>query len=400
MDTGKFDGLFESPLGEDLSRRYTAKDASHRSIQTLLDRLDRQSTCVLRLVVDCFRVPESTIGLWGLLAELTADWATLRKVFDVPEWANDIEGLRAQLSNEWGDDAVRDMASLRSQKKSPLRDFLSPIQRTLSSDQNRALRCVRGLIALQLLAQRTHISSSLSSELKRWLSGQGPFSLVQETVNAGHVQELLAHYDPDSPTARLLAHLRQALEFRLTNPFETREMPGIGVVPVRKIIDEDAPKKLDVESCTSEGKPTPDPLRGLLAAVTTSGVRVFSGVPTDQQLHQFELEVIGPRLVSGLNGPDCDEALAALLALFVRVLPNAYARIPLCIGDGAGIWLDISGGVICVNLDELTCSHTEGGQYQRAIDDRFIHIPLPLEVVKELRRRLDDKPGAQTLPPG
>lgn len=386
MDAGSIVGPFESLYREDLSRPHIAGMSSNRSKSAILERLDGKSAQVLRQVIATFQIPESTLGLLGVLGELKADWAELRKVFDVPAWSGAVEELREKLILEWGDGHARDLASLRSQRRTPLRDFLAPIDKALLADRYRGLRCVRGVLALQLLAERGQLTDGLATETKRWLTGKGPTSLIPTNLNTQHLRLVRQSCQPDSPPARLLSHLIQALELRLTDPFEPLPVTGATTLTVTPVVHE-IDLEDDAESVGAPDKWPADPLRSMLAAAGTAGIRVFSGVPTYQNLQPYELKLIVPELITRLSGSSGDEAIAALLTLFTRVLPTGFPQVPLTLGEGAGIWLDLASGCIKVNLDELISSHSPDNHFRRTSEDRFIHIPLPQEVVAELRRR-------------
>lgn len=392
MDALSIVAPFESLYREDFSHQQIAGIPTSRSTSAILERLDGKSAHVLRHIVATFQIPESTVGLLGLLGDLKADWAELRKVFLVPPWIAAVGELREKLILAWGNDHARDLASLRSQRRSPLREFLAPIDQALPADRYRGLRCVRGLLALQLLSERGHLTDGMATETKRWFAGDGPTSLILSNLNTQHLRLLRQSCKPDAPSARLLSHLVQALELNLTDPFESSPVTSRTTVPVTPIAH---PIDLEDDADSSEvpDKSPSDPLRSILAATGSAGIRVFSGVPTYQNLQPYELQLIVPELITRLSGSSSDEAIAALLTLFTRSLPSAFPRIPLTLGEGAGIWLDIQSGCVKVNLDELISSHSPNSRFGRTTGNRFIHIPLPAEVVIELRSRSAGRAG-------
>lgn len=387
MDTVTCGAPIESPTGEAWTRPDIAKTPTKFSLDAVRHRLDSSGVIVLDQLVKTFLLPESGVGLQGLLGELRADLAELRNIIDVPPWANSLEDLRTKLIAGWRDDHVRDMGSLRSQRKSPLRDFLSPLGKSLTAKRHRAVRAVRGLLALKLLAGRDQISADLTGELNRWLGGDGPESLVPEGIQAHQLRELRQCYEIDSQTARLIVHLIQALEAKLNNPFEDQGPAATFVAPTKKVAEVEDDEDDDGEPASSEERTPSDPLRGFLAEPGKAGVRVFSGVPTYHGMQPYELDLSIPLVIRQWESICGEEGLAALLTLFTRVLPTRFSKIPLSHGNGAGIWIDVEAGCICVNLDEVISSHHEGKPFRRSPNDRMLRIPLPLEVAKDLRRR-------------
>jgi hypothetical protein len=385
MDTGTCGAPFESPSGEACTRPYFAKPSAKFSLEAIRDCLDSAGVIVLDQLAKTFLIPESGVGLQGLLGELRADLAELRKIVDVPPWANSLEDLRTKLIAGWRDGHGRDLGYLRSQRKSSLRDFLSPVDKSLTVKRHRAIRAVRGLLALKLLAGNEQISAGLTGELKRWFSGDGPESLVPEGIQTHQLRELRQCYEIDSQTARLIVHLIQALDAKLHNPFE-HQGPSAAIVAPRKQVPEDDDDE-DGEPASPEERTPSDPLHDFLAEPGKAGVRVFSGIPTYHGMQPYELELSIPLVIDQWENICSEEGLAALLTLFTRVLPTRFSKIPLSPANRAGILIDVEAGCICVNLDEVISSHPQGKPFQRSPNDRMVRIPLPLEVAKDLRQR-------------
>ena len=376
--------IIESPLVDDcVSPDFTK---GKFSVEVVRDCLDGEGAYVLKQVVETFLIPDSGVGLQGLLGELRTDLAELRKIGYVPTWADSLENLRTTLIFRWKDNHVRDLGSLRSQRKSPLKSFLSPIDRKLTSKRHRAIRAARGLLALKLLAGREQISSNLTDELKRWLGGDGLETLAPEDIHAHKLRELRQGFEIDSPTARLIVHLIQALEAKLDDPFQVLG-PAATFVAAKQVVEVEKDENDDKDLSSSDGKIPADPLRGIIAETGNAGVKVFSGVPTYHGMQPYELELTIPLVIGRRENNFCDERLAALLTLFTRVLPTRFSRIPLSPTNGAGIWIDVTAGCICWNLDEVASSHHAKIPFQRSSADRFVRTPLSIEVASDLRQR-------------
>ncbi|MCX7176061.1 MAG: hypothetical protein NT159_19480 [Proteobacteria bacterium] len=387
----------ESPAGEGSARPKLT------TIAALKERLNSFESTVLSRLVETFGIPESGIGTLALLSELKSDWTSLSKILDVPEWVNAFDRLRVSITPLCSVDAVRDLAAIRSQPKSPLRRFLGPISKSLSADQQRAVRSVRGLVALKLQSAREQATLALTEEVRRWLDGQGPADLSLNDINPHSLRKMHSSFVVDSETAKLLICTISALESNLEDPF-TPSTPSSIVGPSTKSTSQLESKGLDdpdVASSKNEAgefdeEKAPDPLRGFLAEAGNAGIRIFSGIPLYLGLLPLELELIIPRIVQRLSSIDAEEALAALMTLFSRVLPSNFSRIPLSSTGGAGLWLDLKSGVLCWNLDEVIASDS-GRPFLRSADDRYVYVALPLELVVELRRRAEAADHPQSV---
>lgn len=383
----------ESPHGEAPTRPYSAE---RLSLSVMINHLDGRSANVLSQLADTFAIHDSGTGIQALLSELKIDLAVLGKIVAVPDWANALEDLRASLVAEFGDNSVRDLASVRSQPKNALRDYLTQLDRKLPPDRQRALRVMRAAVTLKLLAGREQMSASLAEEIKRWLGGKGPASLTLQFTRPHQLCQIRQSFSPDSQTARLVTHLIEALEARLADPFRDHP-PSTVTMPV-------VPTSADADEEDHEGELTsptrlgpPDPLRGFVAEAGNAGVRIFSGVPTFCGMYPPEIELTVPRIMQQWHGNASDEGLAAFLTLFTRVLPSGFSRLPISASSVAGIWVDVAAGHVCWNLDEVISSHPHEKPFQRSTADRLVRIPLPLEVANDLRIRLAKVVEAQTI---
>lgn len=394
MDQSFDAGANASLLGE----AYVRPDEScgllkSNSLEASLNLLNEEDAYAVTRLNETFMIPESQVGLQGLLAELRVDLAELTKIFDIPNWCFTPECIRSKLIEAWKDDHVRDLGALRSQRKNPLKDFLSPVHRSLTVERHRGVRAARGLIAISLLAAGEQIRADLTTELKKWFEGKGPELLVPGLIQAHQLRELRQGYATDSPTAKLITHLIRALEAKLKDPFAPHKVKTNFVTPPKHdVADENEPE----EKTSAANKSFADPLRGFLAEPGNSGVRVFSGVILYGGMQTFELKLIIPRVIEWWQTTFPDEGLAALMTLFTRVLPTRFSRIPLSVVGDAGIWIDVDAGCICVNLDEIISSHQKENPFERSPKDRFISIPLPIEIGNDLKFRAQQT-NAQSL---
>ncbi len=379
--------IIESPSHSPSTGPVVAKPVVEFSLDSVRECLDNDGINVLNQVVNTFLIPDSGVGLRGLLGELRIDLTELSKIGISPAWAHSLENLRARLIDEWEDDHVRDLGSLRSQRKNPLKSFLAPVDRSLSSKRHRAIRAARGLLSLRLLAGKEQITAIMADELNRWLGGDGPESLSLEKIQAHHLRDIRQEHETDSSTSRLIGHLIQALEAKLDDPFKVHGTIGNFVAPAKQVTEGKREEDDDNESAPPGAKTPADPLRGFLADIGNAGIRIFCGVPTYLCMQPYELEITTPLIIRAWKSNHSDEGLAALLTLFTRVLPRQFSRIPLSPKNGAGIWVDLSTGCICWNLDEVISSRHSETPFQRSPYDRFARVPMPLELVIDLRHR-------------
>lgn len=394
MDAVTCGAVIESPPSEAPIRPYRTEPLTVAAMQ---NHLSSRASHVLSQLIETFAIPESGVGIQALLHELRADLLVLRKIFAIPDWAIALEDLRISLVTEFGDDSVRDLASVRSQPKNGLRDYLAPLNTKLSPDRQRAVRAMRGAVTLKLIASHEQISTSLADEIKRWLSGDGPASLTLQNIRPQQLWTVRQSYPCDSLTARLVTHLIEALEARLDDPFKKVGPASTFTAPATQEAINDEEDGDKGESSTPASQNPPDPLRGFVAEAGNAGVRLFSGVPTFHGMHPGELEMTMPQVIQQWRGNASDEGLAALLTLFTRILPSGFGRLPISADGGAGIWVDVTAGHVCWNLDEVISSHNKEKPFKRSSNDRFVRIPLPGEVANDLRSRLAKVVKARTI---
>ena len=385
MDIGICGAITDSPNGEDFARPYKTNQFEKCTVSSLRDHLDSEDSDVLKQMHEVFAIPDNNIGILALLEETKTDIAALGKIFVVPEWSSNLEKLRITVLASCSSDPVRDLASLRSQPKSPVRDFLAPLDKKLSSDQQKAVRSIRGLITLKLLSGREQITSTLADEIRRWLVGKGPDGLALQDINTKKLLEIRKTFSVEGATAKLLTFLITALEANLKDPFETVNRPSsiVSCDPVDYLDDEFE----TVQITASDLKDPMDPLRGFLAESGIAGVRIFSGVLLYHGMLPVELELTIPKLIDLWRSENQDEVAASLLTLFTRVHPSGFPEVPLTVEEGAGLWVDVELGRVCWNLDEAISSHSKDNPFQLSSNDRYVSIPLPLEVAEDLRRR-------------
>lgn len=394
MDAVTCGAAIESPPGEAPVRPFRTEPLTVAAMQ---NHLSSRASHVLSQLIETFAIPESGVGIQALLHELRADLLVLRKIFVIPDWAIALEDLRISLVTEFGDDSVRDLASVRSQPKNALRDYLAPLNTKLSPDRLRAVRAMRGAVTLKLIASHEQISTSLAEEIKRWLNGDGPASLTLQNIRPQQLWTVRQSYPCDSLTARLVTHLIEALEARLDDPFKKVGPASTFTAPATQEAIDDEEDGDKGESPTPASQNPPDPLRGFVAEAGNAGVRLFAGVPTFHCMHPAELGMTMPQVIQQWRGNASDEGLAALLTLFTRILPSGFGRLPISADGGAGIWVDVAAGHVCWNLDEVISSHHKEKPFQRSSHDRFVRIPLPGEVANDLRTRLAKVVKARTV---
>lgn len=385
MQTQFIDAVHESPSGEGSARLNQATKPGETSVSASTAYFDFLPAMTQSRLVEAFAIPESGIGTLALLSEIKTDLVALGKVFEVPEWTDALEKLRIAVSTKFCGDPARDLASLRSQPKNPLRGFLGPLDVKLPPDQQRAIRAARGLVSLRLLSGREQISFALSEEQRRWLAGKGPAGLSLHDIQTQKLLQIRKNYPVDSTTARLLTFVISALESKFADPFASVGRPH-SFVSSTTFQQEAAISSEEDQRRSGHEKVPQDPLRGFLADTGNAGVRVFSGVPLYEGMQPFELKLIGPAIIQRWRTIASDEGIVALLTMFTRVLPSGYSQVPLSANDGAGLWIDVAAGLVCWNLDEVIAGNDDE-PYKRSSKDRYVSIPLPHEVGEDLRRR-------------
>lgn len=384
---------------EEDARPYIPQSTSETALEALKNALNLQSLHVLEQVVASFLVRDSCVGLIALLEETKRDLAMLSKVFDVPAWSQDVLQIHSPIQTYLRTNSAKDLDSLSGETTSPLRDYLSPLNSKISPTQQRALRAVRGLITLNTLSGRGQIARELAKELKGWMSGKYPKGLTLDALHPVAMWEICKALPQDSLTARLLNECISALKAKLSNPFRA-VIPTFTTIASNQGREQEnvipAPDEQQDEDEAISDIPT-DPFRGFLAEPSNASARRFCGVHTFQTVYPFELVQLGPKLIKHMRGKYPDEALAALLTLFIRILPSAFDRIPVGRNDVAGLWIDLKIGAICWNLDEAVFSARNGEHFVRSQEDRIVIIPLPLEILIELRGRATETGHTKSL---
>ena len=387
----------ESPPCEALFRSKEGTPYKISLLKTLESRLEAPDANVLARLVTIFSIPDSAIGLATLAHELRLDLATLSKTQAAPSWVGNLQALLRSVTEMVDTEVARDRASLRSQPKCPLRDFLAPVKTGLEPTHHRALRAVRATVALRLISSRERLTTTLATELSRWLLGRVTVINELEEMTLARLQAKRKDLPQNAAPAKLLTLIIEAQEAPLPTPFVVSINAPLVAIPVSPLVS--ARSQQDgTETTPANSADAPDPLRSLKAAKANAGCRIFAGVPDLwRYLQPFELEAVVPRILEGWRRGQADVALASLITLFIRVAPSAFPRIPLAVGEGAGLWLDPELGCIGWNLDELVASHTAENHFVRTANDRYVLIPLPIEVATELLRRMRARPLASTI---
>ena len=396
MDASDVSLTPEAPKGEAFARPSETHPQQGWSLLVIKKQLGETSHSTLEVLTKVFGIQESAVGLMALLHELTKDLAALRALIPVPAWVGRLDTLYAELKSISTTDHVRDLVALQSQPRSALRTFLTPFA-PLKPNQHRAIRAIRALAALQLLAKKEHLIGPLADQLGRCLKGRSLQCLGPEHIAPDRMREVGRGLSADSPEARLLTLILDPLELPLPDPF-AKSVPAGGQWLGKVAPGKDATRLDSGASEDGIGLPSdqsvPDPLKGFLVEEAFASVKVFSGIPDLYRgLLPFELESTLSGMRAQWRGETRDECLAAWLTLLTRVMPQHFDRVPLHADEGAGLWIDLEHGYVCWNLDEILASHKKDKPFLRSADDRYILIPLPLEILRELRRRF--QPGSK-----
>ena len=376
----------EALQGEDGARPYEPEVLLAWSLSSIRQRTKIELHPTLNSLIRVFGIQGSAVGLLTLLDKLNRDIKCLEQLIVVPAWAEKLELLHSELRLISPIDHVRDQVTLQRQPRSDLRSFLTPIDAALKPDQHRAIRSVRALVSLRLLALGEGIPGTIADAIGNCLKGRSLKKLGTAQIGNAELRAFRNTLFEISPEARLLTYALEALDSPLTDPFvvSTSKNSIYGLKhgnasqhDSQSIVDDSILCRLPA-----------DPLRGFLAEEYVASIKKFSGIPDlYDALLPFELEWTLSTVLTGWGNDQQDERLATALTLFTRVLPQHFDRVPLHPGSGAGVWLDIKNGCICWNLDEVLASHKTDTPFIRSPNDRYILIPLPAEIIEELRRR-------------
>ena len=384
---------------EDGARPYASKPDRDIPLDVLRRHLDSTQSVAVDQIMRSFNVPDSCVGLLGFLEETRRDLQMIEKIaesFVIPEWVDVLGKLAPVVCEAFKTDATRDLSALRGQPKNPLRDYLSLVDIAVTVANARVLRAIRGLITLQTLSSKSQISGALADEIKRWMVGKFPCDLTPAVVQVQALWEIEKKQKPDSDTAKLINHVISALKAEMEDPFDYLPLQNSFVATVPPDIEDTCEQ--DNDEFEEIDQPSPrDPLKGFISEPSNASTRKFCGVPTYECLQPFELEATAPRIAEHISKELGEESLASLLTLFTRVMPSAFSRIPIVRTENSGLWINTHEGHVCWNLDEAIGSNTADGIYERSFNDRFVAIPLPIEVAQELVRRVSIYPGAMTL---
>ncbi len=310
-------------------------DSSLPVLEKLRAGLDREHFLVIDQIWQTFRVPASGIGLIALAHEIARDLSLLSRIlpqFSVPEWSNCIGAVIPSVSSLLSTDATRDLSALLNLPRQSLRYFLAPIDKHVPVPQARLMRALRVLLSLGMLAGKEELATKFAQEFARWLAGDYPANLQPDTLNHPAIARIAANQNLRPDAIKILNHLASTLRSELPNPFEDPALPK-DFYSAPKPKQHGAPDEDNEEYAEISGQK--DILQAAIAAQATATRRQFSGVPTFECMHPFELELLWPKVIGQFERQLSDEAFAAETALFLGVTPPHFHLIELQ-GNGSG----------------------------------------------------------------
>jgi hypothetical protein len=101
--------------------------------------------------------------------------------------------------------------------------------------------------------------------------------------------------------------------------------------------------------------------------------------------------------VHDLYGSKKSEALASLIALFMRANPKKYNSIPILENNKSSLWLDVNLGHVCLKLESIIDRKKWLMRDENWVGRNPLRIPLPLEISQHLKELSAISPNASTL---
>ena len=367
------------------------------SLDSISRQLDPDLRPVFASINGAFRIKEPGVGLVALSHEICLDLAAFEDG-DAPIWSKKLKQLHDCVAPLAEFNHVKDLAALRSQSARPLRKFLTPFA-FLAPAQGKMFRRIRGLLTLCLLSRGETLSVELAGVMGHCLAGKILKNVELEKVTADQLRRVRAPHSPESPESKFLTFLIEGIDSGLKNPFpDPRALHGVPVA-TPKYSDQAKHAGATTKPPRKTPEQTTDLLKGILAEEGIAGTKKFSGIPDIYGcLQPFELELVAPSIVETWRlSATKEEGLAALLTLFTRCMPQHFDRIPLSATFGAGIWVNLTQGCICWNLDEAISRRKSEKPFLRESGNRYFRIPLPAEVSADLRSRAEARGPVSTL---
>ncbi len=372
-----------SPDGEGGIRPESATVASPtNSLESWEEKLPHKEAFALNRVSETFNVPPSGVGLMALVSELRLDLAQLSKFYPLPDWVASLDSLRISLL-QLGLDPARDLAMLRRQPMTPLRQFLTPPARSLSIGAVFVMRALRAMVALNLLAAKERLSKQIGATMTHVLSGKEAFRLDIRTASESVLRACWAELEPTAPLAKLLTFSLEVFNRILPNPFKLPRSASF----VSQAAEQKSSPQLD-DDCNetrSPEHPAGDLLDAFLVEPAVAGGRVFSGIAVLYEgLTPFELESTMPALFSIWKASQSEECLAAFFTLFLRVMPSAFGKVWTSPATSAWLFVDAKNGRFGWRLTPVLDKSVRDQGSPEWINSQIVWMPFPVEVAKIL----------------
>ena len=369
------------------------------------------------MVCRVLQLQPNGIGAISCIAELLMDMRVCVETdSSLYEWVDALRQCKKHLEISQNITESKDRLLIKSIRTGPSRVLLTQLSPLFSLEVKSQLRMIRARIILQHLSHRQPISKRMSRIFARVLTAKSaPAKSLAMTFccNRDHLHEARNNYAPESEIAEFITSLISAIDTPLISPPTVRAQQIAPVVSTNCKLDEEKADYIDKpkSSCDQNTDSSPEtlindsskskkePIGEFLLETLHARPKDFSGIANLWNfLQPAELEAASKVLTVDLNGSNKREAMAAILALLTRLRPSQHRTLPLGKKDHCGMWLELSTGQICWQLEAAIDRKRWLNQKEEArLDREPVRIPLPTAILIRLREASNCNPTATNL---
>lgn len=384
-------------------------------------RIDLDGICLtLRHV---FKLPDSGIGLLSCISEVLRDLRhALEMDSGLSEWVDALTYCKNQIEESTLLSEAKDRFLLQGIGAWPMRMLLTPLSSQLPQDAKLQIRHIRAKVVLHHLSNRLPFSNRFCQNLAELSTAKTDSAkdLGQVICNdRAKLIEVRRGFPPESDIYAFITSLIKCIDAPFKSPPRIRAQQISPIVSKGRFrVDEEDENEFSDDnhapSTSSEsgvskpkqpGEQTDekvanenDQIGNYFLETKYSRPRDFSGINNLwDYLQPSELESACKQFLIDLEGPNKSTALAALISVFTRLRPKSFGSLPLGWDKSASLWLDMSSGHLCWQLEAaidrkrwLVRDETWAGRPP-------IRIPLPTELTDRLANLLKIFPSASTL---
>ncbi len=361
------------------------------------------------------QLPPSGAGVISCIAELLMDMRIcVENNSSIKEWVDALRQCKKHLEISQKITEPQDRLLISSIRTGPSRILLTQPSPRLSQEAKSQIRMIRASIILQHISQRQPISEKLSRIFAQMLTlKSNPTKTLAMTIrcNRDKLHEARNNYTPESEIAEFITSLISAIDEAPVSPPTLRAQQIAPIVSTKCKMDEEAENIDSLKSASDQNtdpsseneaddsfKPTKEPIGEFLLETSHARPKDFSGIANLwDYLQPAELESACRIFISDLKGPNKNEALAALLTLFTRLRPSLYRTLPLSENKHSGMWLELSAGQICWQLEAAIDRKRWLNQKEAGLGREPVRIPLPTEILNSLREFSNCNPAGTNL---